>query len=877
MEFESTNSNTTAKLPIPKLGEYEMWVIRIKQYFQIQDYALWEVIENGNSWVSVPPNNHYEKWRFWDWLSRDMADEQVSGQTWLLMGFQTLNLDEFKEPEFKGYGTENSKQESNVVCDKKLDDSKKNSDNSLVKEQVSKDTSSFVESIKPKNHEKPVKKSVRVNYNYTTKRTHPNDQRNMVPNELSFNENLAYKNFYTARTVNTGKPQQDDTGFIDSGCSRHMTGNIAYLLDFKEFDRGERRNRTLIEAARTMLADSKLHITFWAEAVSTACYVHNRVLVVKPHNKTPYELFRENKPMIERNGPKWLFAIDSLTQSRNYVPVAASTIINESTGTQEELNAGTSEKISQDCIVMPIWKDASYFDSPTQDVDNGEPKSTAVDQKQDGDGLDNGNDEQDKSNDDSSPKEVNATGQHVNTASPDVTTGSFKLNVVGPSVNTTRSYDQDSPKDMFTMGASHTLEATHVEFFSDEDEPEVDLGNIINSYTVPNTLNTRIHKNHPIENMIGDVKSTIEPTSIAKALFDSSWVKAMQEELLLFKSNRIWYGLEKIMKDMFQMSFMGRTYFLSRITSLQHMEDVNIYQVGDEAVHKELGDRMERAATTTSSLEAEQDSEVLFGKKLKLVLFWATAKANTVNGERQLQALIDKKKVIITESSIISDLHSEKTAGVLDLEKAKDAQAKEIADLKKRVQKLERQKKSRTTGLKRLRKVGMSTRVESSKDKDIDDIQRRVQRKEGYDTSDEDFNKEYLKIQKMEYHDFLNGKISEEVYVQQPPGFESSEFPDHVWKLDKARCDLLKKYDLADSASVKFPMLPLNNLGPDESGVNETLYQANPKESHLVVQSLVAMSSAEAEYVAAVRSCAQVLWIKSQLADYDVLLIPVNF
>ncbi|GJV69692.1 hypothetical protein Tco_1485201, partial [Tanacetum coccineum] len=47
MEFESAQSNTTAKLPILKLGEYEMWVIRIKQYFQVQDYALWEVIENG--------------------------------------------------------------------------------------------------------------------------------------------------------------------------------------------------------------------------------------------------------------------------------------------------------------------------------------------------------------------------------------------------------------------------------------------------------------------------------------------------------------------------------------------------------------------------------------------------------------------------------------------------------------------------------------------------------------------------------------------------------------------------------------------------------------------------------------------------------------
>ncbi|GKD85287.1 hypothetical protein Tco_1356441 [Tanacetum coccineum] len=53
MESESSHSNTTAKLPILKLDEYEMWVIRIKQYFQVQDYALWEVIENGNSWVYV--------------------------------------------------------------------------------------------------------------------------------------------------------------------------------------------------------------------------------------------------------------------------------------------------------------------------------------------------------------------------------------------------------------------------------------------------------------------------------------------------------------------------------------------------------------------------------------------------------------------------------------------------------------------------------------------------------------------------------------------------------------------------------------------------------------------------------------------------------
>ncbi|GJX48210.1 putative ribonuclease H-like domain-containing protein [Tanacetum coccineum] len=60
----------------------------------------------------------------------------------------------------------------------------------------------------------------------------------------------------------------------------------------------ERKNRTLIEAARTMLVDSLLPTVFWAEAVNTACYVLNRVLVTKPHNKTPYELIIGRPPSI---------------------------------------------------------------------------------------------------------------------------------------------------------------------------------------------------------------------------------------------------------------------------------------------------------------------------------------------------------------------------------------------------------------------------------------------------------------------------------------------------------------------------------------------------------------------------------------------------
>nr|GEX77769.1 uncharacterized mitochondrial protein AtMg00810-like [Tanacetum cinerariifolium] len=59
-----------------------------------------------------------------------------------------------------------------------------------------------------------------------------------------------------------------------------------------------RRNKSLIEAAKTMLVDAKLPVTFWAEAVNTTSYVQNRVLVNKAHNKTPYELFNGRTPAI---------------------------------------------------------------------------------------------------------------------------------------------------------------------------------------------------------------------------------------------------------------------------------------------------------------------------------------------------------------------------------------------------------------------------------------------------------------------------------------------------------------------------------------------------------------------------------------------------
>nr|GFC51911.1 ribonuclease H-like domain-containing protein [Tanacetum cinerariifolium] len=53
MEQENIQTSATAKLPILKQGEYEMWRLRIEQYFYIQDFALWDVIKNGNSFKPV--------------------------------------------------------------------------------------------------------------------------------------------------------------------------------------------------------------------------------------------------------------------------------------------------------------------------------------------------------------------------------------------------------------------------------------------------------------------------------------------------------------------------------------------------------------------------------------------------------------------------------------------------------------------------------------------------------------------------------------------------------------------------------------------------------------------------------------------------------
>ncbi|GKD63772.1 uncharacterized mitochondrial protein-like protein, partial [Tanacetum coccineum] len=143
-----------------------------------------------------------------------------------------------------------------------------------------------------------------------------------------------------------------------------------------------------------------------------------------------------------------------------------------------------------------------------------------------------------------------------------------------------------------------------------------------------------------------------------------------------------------------------QTIVANSTTEAEYVAAVNCY----ENVYKEWEDIMERAATTASSLEAEHDSSNInrtqsmatlnesfpqgtdsgSGPRVNTLgsgedslklnelmelctklsdVFWATTKVKTVNGERQLQALVDKKTVIITETTIISDLNLEDAGG----------------------------------------------------------------------------------------------------------------------------------------------------------------------------------------------------------------------
>ncbi|GJV68342.1 retrovirus-related pol polyprotein from transposon TNT 1-94 [Tanacetum coccineum] len=307
-----------------------------------------------------------------------------------------------------------------------------------------------------------------------------------------------------------------------SGCSRHMTGNIAHLSDFKDFDGGlftfgrERiRSAELLAklgtpSAKWVVAEMGKNRTVrimdgWRdEAVSTACYVQNRVLIVKPHNKTPYELFRGFKPAIGFMKPfgchvTILNTLDNLGKFDGKSDEGIQGVSESSTSSQQDQEY-------QDCIVMPIWKDASYFGDVA-------PRTIVDAQIDDKEELHDDNDATEKSHDDSSLKDNGTVDQQANTARPEIHTSSREVSIALLEVNTA------TPEDLY-------------------------LPLLTQEFTKITQLNIAIYEGKSHQDLhtclFACFLSQEEPKRVSKALSDPAWVEAIQEELLQFKLQKVW-------------------------------------------------------------------------------------------------------------------------------------------------------------------------------------------------------------------------------------------------------------------------------------------------------------------------------------------------
>ncbi|GJZ01130.1 putative ribonuclease H-like domain-containing protein, partial [Tanacetum coccineum] len=398
----------------------------------------------------------------------------------------------------------------------------------------------------------------------------------------------------------------------------------------------ERKNRTLIEATRTMLVNSLLPTVFLAEAVNTACYVLNRVLVTKPHNKTPNELiigrapsisfmrpfgcpvtilntldplgkfdgkaeegflvgysinskafrvfnietrkvketlhvnFLENKPNVARQGPNWLFDIDSLTKSMNYQPVTTGNQTNKNAGQQEingntGVDAGHTEEkdvSAQQYIVFPLWSSISTSYRSSDDKTGDDTANNTAGNKNVQEPASEYDQALKNVLDKMMDQEKEATEQleAIRKDSPINIADVFK------SVNAARaSRTLNPPHDPLMPELKDTTDIQRTGIFGnayDDDDldihnspyadenvgAEADFNNMESSTIVSPIPTTRIHSIHPKARIIGDPKSAVQtrgkikkkPTKISQALDDESWVEAMQEELLQFKIQKVW-------------------------------------------------------------------------------------------------------------------------------------------------------------------------------------------------------------------------------------------------------------------------------------------------------------------------------------------------
>ncbi|GJX23997.1 hypothetical protein Tco_0228442, partial [Tanacetum coccineum] len=159
----------------------------------------------------------------------------------------------------------------------------------------------------------------------------------------------------------------------------------------------------------------------------------------------------------------------------------------------------------------------------------------------------------------------------------------------------------------------------------------------------------------------------------------------------------------------------------------------------DEAVNEVMDDSLEKAATTTTSLDAEQDRGNMNKTQSKATPNEAGSQGTTLSGgPRRQETIGDTIAQTRLKLKELMELCTNLQQRVLDLETIKTTQANEIASLKRRVKKLKKRNKSRTHGFKRMYRVGSSRRVESSEDEDLGEDASKQERRINAIDADED-------------------------------------------------------------------------------------------------------------------------------------------
>nr|GFB97510.1 ribonuclease H-like domain-containing protein [Tanacetum cinerariifolium] len=222
--------------------------------------------------------------------------------------------------------------------------------------------------------------------------------------------------------------------------------------------------------------------------------------------------FLENQPNVAGSGPTWLFDIDTLTQSMNYQQVVAGNQPNSSVDPQNTDADATFEvkELESEVYVSPSSSDKTKkHDEKTKREAKGKSLVKLST------GFRNLSEEFENFSSHST-NEVNAASAPVTIVEPNSTNSTNSFNVVGPSNNV----------------VSSTLEIYDEEAVG----TEAGFSNLETSIPVSPIPTTRVHKDHPVIQIIGDLSSAPqtrkEPKRLHQALKDPSWIEAMLEELL---------------------------------------------------------------------------------------------------------------------------------------------------------------------------------------------------------------------------------------------------------------------------------------------------------------------------------------------------------